>query len=396
VDGDGPRRKALLQQAAKQQRVIVCINHEMLQSRNMDKYPELWSIAWDAVVVDEAHKLQGRPARRREDGKVTGSQTSKGAEQLNTKRRYALTGTPVWNKPDSLYGVLHFLEPHRFTSYWRFVEEYCQVVGGEYARKIVGPNQENIERLHNLLSPMLLRRTKDQVLKDLPAKTVQEMPYDITGWLDEAYWNLKDSYIHPVTGDAEQSIPMAYADMRRLLNAPVLVGADREMSPKDEIVDDLVEQATAEGKPVVIFTWHNDYTGYLLHRLRKLYTVEAIHGPTNTTQRNRILADFQAGKIQVLVASMATMGVAIDLTVARVAVFAEGHYVNTIVDQAESRLHRNGQKFDVMIYRLYARGTIEEAIWEVADTRKEDADEMLCLDDVTRRVQAQHKEKVSV
>lgn len=390
INGEGKRRQALLREAAKQKRVVIVVNHEMLQSRNMDKYPELWSIKWDAFIVDEAHKLQGRPARKREDGKVTGSQTTKGAEQIQADRVYLLTGTPVWNKPDSLYGLLHVLDPQRFSSYWRFVGEYCEVVQTEWSQEVVGPNPATATRFHNLIAPMLLQRKKAEVLKDLPSKTVQVMDYQLDDTLSDLYWDLKENYRHPATRQPETSIPKAYADMRRLLNAPKLLGLNLP-SPKDEMLDDLVEQATGEGKPVVIFTWHNDYTEYLRDRFGGKYVTEAIYGPVGPALRDRILERFQNGFTQVLVASLATMGVAVDLTAARVAIFAEGHYVNTVVQQAEDRLHRIGQTCDVMIYRVQSAGTIEEAIWETADARKHDADEMLALEEVKERVLAQHR-----
>lgn len=404
LDGTGTRRAALLREFAAEPRLNLIINHEMLQyNRYRYTYAPLWEQRWDVAILDEAHKFQGRAAHTLSDGTIKGSQQSLGASKLKVGALYLLTGTPVWNRPESIFQLLRLLEPLRFTSYWRFVEEYCQVDITEWSRTIVGLKADAAERLQSLLAPYVLRRKKAVVLPQLPDKQVQLVEYSLSPGQRASYQALKKEYrlLDPDGGllRVEPSIPKTFADMRRLLNAPVLVDPvlAHRSSDKDALVDALLEQALSEERKVVIFVWHTDYARYLAARLHNFQgtgtSVALITGDTPARQREVALEQFndptRVHHCDILVASIAATGVAIDLTAASVAIFAEGAYVPTQVRQAEDRLHRIGQKTDVMIYRLAARNTIEAAIWQVVDAREADSDEMLTFRAVAQRVLAQ-------
>src|SRR5678816_4702322 len=118
----------------------------MLRVNGRPAYRDLLDRKWDAVILDEAHKFQGRD-----------SQQSKGAARLRSDMLLMLTGSPIWNKPDSIWNLLHLLYPARFSSYWNFVNEYCYIERSRYGYEITGVNDLKLDRLRGVISPLLLR-----------------------------------------------------------------------------------------------------------------------------------------------------------------------------------------------------------------------------------------------
>ena len=376
-EGTGPQRAATLQEFLDAgSHGVVIVNHDMFQARFRTQYHILYTTEWQTVIVDEAHLFQDHRSSR-----------SQGAQALRSKNLYLLTGTPVWNAPESVFGLLKMIDPKRWTSFWAFVGEYCDVAVTPWAKEIVGIKPEKMDDLRALLAPVILRRleTDEQVASQLPPRRVQTITYQLTPAVRAAYRKLKKDYVLK-HGDTilkqEPNASQAFADLRRLVNDPRLLGLDIA-SAKTEILDDLLDEALSENKKVVLFTWHRDYTRLLLsHLLReKKVAAVAIDGSLSESERLAALTEFQrpTSDVRVLVANIATAGTAIDLTVASVAVFVEGSYTAAHVEQAIKRLHRHGQTATTMIYRLQAEHTVESALWDVVDDRTAQADTMLAF-----------------
>lgn len=355
----------------------VIVNHEMLRASAGRAYRGILEREWDTVIVDEAHKFQGRKSAQ-----------SRGASKLQSKRLYLLTGTPIWNHPDSLWQVLNLLEPLRFTSYWRFVDEYCDVDQTNWGIEILGFKPATLERLRSVVAPYLLRRRKEDVLKDLPAKRRQVIEYDLSDNQKRAYREIRKKLrLTTEQGDVLKvydSAISALSQLRLLCDAPGLVGLPDKTSPKDEALDELLQTLMDGERKVILFTWHKTYANYLATQYRGFGT-EVVTG--DTRNREEILQTFRTDPAtHILVATIGAAGTGIDLIEATAAIFAEGSHVPTLNAQAEDRLHRIGQKTDVMIYRMAARGTVEEAIWQVSDDRQAQNDDLLSMRAVIQRV----------
>ncbi len=319
----------------------VIINHEMLRGGSVG-YTGIVEHEWDAVIVDEAHKLQGRKSAQ-----------SLGAARLKSPRLYLLTGTPIWNHPDSLWRILNLLEPQRFNSYWRFVMEYCDTQQTNWGLDILGFRLDTLERLRSIVAPYLLRRRKEEVLPDLPAKRRQLIEYDLSDSQRRAYREMKRR-LRLVTEDGDllrvyDNAMVALGQLRLLCDAPQLIGLPPGVNPKDEVLDDLLETLLDRERKVILFTWHKVYAEYLAARYTR-YGVSLVTG--DTPHRDRELQAFrQETDKHLLVATIGAAGTGIDLVEATAAIFAEGTHVPTLNAQAEDRLHRIGQKTDVIIYR---------------------------------------------
>ena len=353
-------------------------NHESLRS-----YVELQMQTFDHIIVDEAHRFQGR-----------NSNQSRGLKYLTTRaaKITMLTGSPMWNRPNSLWNLLNILYPKRFTSYWRFVDYYCQIEQTPWTQKIVGPKHETLEHLRWTLAPLLFRRKKDDVLPDLPPKTVQIVDYSLSSKQTKQYRMLRDN-LRMQTDDGERryhfSSAGALTDMRRLINMPDVMGVGGA-NVKLDVIKQLIHDA---GLPVVIFVWHKDYANYLGEKLHQAFerpggtkaSVAVLTGETRPEQREVVINCFQNGTFDILVANIAAAGVGINLHRACTAIFAEGTLPGHLNEQAEDRLHRFGQKNTTTIYRLQARRTLEVKLWQASDKYHDDTELTLATQHVIRR-----------
>jgi SNF2 family DNA or RNA helicase len=380
-DGERDARIQTLRDFSADRGDFLIINHEMLQTRYWRQFQTIWSTHWDTVILDEAHKFQDPQ-----------SSQSEGAQKLKSQNLFLLTGTPVWNKPESIFGLLHLIDPHRWSSFWAFVAEFCSLAVSPHGHgyEILGIRPDKIEYLQKVLAPEVLQRRKSVVMPDLPEKRVQVIEYDLDKETRKAYTRLKKEFaLYAPTGEmvkAEPSVGKMFSDLRALVNAPSLVGLPYA-GAKTEVLSDLLAEALSEDRKVVVFTWHHDYTDYLSNLLTSRGVEHrVIMGGRTQKVREQALEEFQTDpNVKVLLAGIAATGIAIDLTCADIAIFAEGSYVAAHIDQAQSRLHRIGQKNLVMIYNLSARHTVESALWDTVADRQAQADEMLAFNAVITR-----------
>lgn len=376
--GNRKQKEELLEIDAK----YYIVNHEMLRlakDPGKQMFRELFKKKWDVVILDEAHRFHNRKA-----------QQSEGAEQLahHCEELYLLTGTPVWNRPDTLWHLLHLIDPQRFSSYWRFVNQFCHVEDTIWARVVHGPDPEELDRLRWVIAPYLLRRTKKEVLKDLPDKIHETITYDLPPKQRKLYDQLEKDLqlkVDDVTVDYSGMLA-AMVDLRKVCNNPEFVGADMESS-KIGVLLDLVDDVLAEHDKLVIFTWHKDFAKYLQKKLEAHGAgsyIPLATGEQDTESRMQIVKDFRTSDQNVLIGTIASMGTGIDLYEASVCIFAEMDWTPAMNVQAEDRLHRYGQKTSPLIIRLVARDTIEERILETTELKADIATETLAIDEILK------------
>ena len=325
-------------------------NHETLRGN----YPQIFRRRIDHLIVDEAHRFQGRNSKQ-----------TRGLRILARRARKVtlLSGSLVWNQPDSLWSLLNVLYPKRFGSYWTFVEHFCNVEMTPWGQKIVGVDEETLDRLHWVLAPILLRRRKHQVVPDLPEKQVLTLEYELTASQRRAYKSSKEQ-LRMETNSGRKLYHLSGGDalmaMRRTLNMPERLDLGTS-NPKSKLILELVQDTAP---PIVIFVWHTEYADYLN---QKIPQAACITGRTPVRTREELVQKFLSGKLPVLIANIAAAGLGIDLHSASVAIFAEGTLPGHLNSQAEDRLHRIGQKQVTTIYRLMAPGTIESHLWKLSE-----------------------------
>ena len=306
------------------------------------------------IAADEVHKMKNPT-----------SQQGKGFLKLNSECKIAMTGTPLMNTPLDLYIILKWLgyEKH---SFYAFRNHHC-IMGGFGGYEVVG--YKNMDELQQQLNHIMLRRLKDDVL-DLPEKTYVDEYVEMGGKQEQIY---KEVTMEIKANIDQISIaPNPLAELIRMRQATGYTGilsSTIKESAKLDRMEELVEDAVANDKQVLIFSNWTQITDTVFERLHKRFVVSRITGNTKDVDRQRIVDQFQDGIYKVLIGTIGAMGTGLTLTAGTVEIFLDEPWNKALKDQAEDRCHRIGQNNNVTIYTLLTKNTIDERIHELVERK---------------------------
>lgn len=324
--------------------------------------PELKTIHWQHIIVDECHRMKNRKAQQ--------TQALKAIKNVTYKT--ALGGTPNSNgSPYEMWSVLNWLYPKLFPSYWKFYERYTEfeIQYPQGYRKAIGPKNE--KEFQAKIEPFSVRHLKKDVLKDLPEKYYTKRTVDLHPIQRKAYNMMKDHMIAWIGEHEEQALvaPVVIAQLTRLMQFAIAYGSfDDEDNPDklqleepssklDELIRVLEE---AEDQQVVVFTKFKGFVKLAEKRFKKEgISYVAFTGDTPQSLRGEVIRNFQEGRARVFIGTIAAGGVGITLHSASTVVFVDRDWSPALNAQAEDRLHRIGQKNAVQVIDIIARDTID-------------------------------------
>lgn len=302
------------------------------------------------------------------------SQQGKGILKLSAENMIAMTGTPLLNTPLDLYIILKWLgyEKHSFYS---FKNHYC-VMGGYGGYQIVGYQHQN--ELKEQLDEIMLRRLKEDVL-DLPEKVYVDEYVDMSKEQEKIYDEILNDLRLNV--DKIASTPNPLSQLIRLRQATGYTGilsTDVQVSAKLDHMEELVEEAVANGKKVVIFSNWTQITDEAYRRLSKKYNGIVITGTTKDSERQSYVNDFQTNSaVKFALGTIGAMGTGIDLYAGTIEIFLDIPWTMGVYQQAVDRCHRIGQKNNVTIYNLICKNTIDERIQEIVNKKGQLSDSLI-------------------
>ncbi|MBI4874009.1 MAG: DEAD/DEAH box helicase [Acidobacteria bacterium] len=322
---------------------------------------EFRDITFDYVVLDEAQAI-----------KNASTESAKAARLLRGRHRIALSGTPVENHLGELWSLFEFLNPG--------------MLGAASVFKLTGPGAKNPSEetrglLAHALRPFILRRTKDQVARELPAKTEQTIFCELEGAQRKLYDELRayyrDSLLKAVDaqGLAKSKIQVLEALLRLRQTAchPGLVDARRRHEPcaKIELLMGHLGEVVEEGHKALVFSQFTSLLSIVRERLDKEKIVyEYLDGATNHRQQH--VERFQNDPhCPVFLISLKAGGLGLNLTAAEYVFLLDPWWNPAVEAQAVDRTHRIGQTRQVFAYRLIARDTVEEKVLELQDTKRD-------------------------
>ena len=317
---------------------------------------------WHTLVADEAQAVKNAAAKR-----------SRALFELNAEFRLALSGTPVENRLAELWSIMRFANPGLLGNEARFAERF----GNPIER---GRDREAQHRLRRLIAPFVLRRTKAQVLRELPERT--ELTLDIVPDAAEAahYEALRREAVAQVEASLESGNPGVarfniLAQLTRLRRAacdPRLVSPEISVvGAKVQAFAELAAELTANGHKALVFSQFVDFLQLLRVPLEAAgIAYQYLDGATPAAERTRRVAAFQSGQGALFLISLKAGGFGLNLTAADYVVITDPWWNPAAEDQAMGRAHRMGQQRPVTVYRLVIKGSIEERILELhADKR---------------------------
>lgn len=355
----GPSRNSLAEKVASDNITMVTSYGVLLRDQKL-----LAAHKWDAVILDEAHFV-----------KNSETATYQAACQLNTDMRICLTGTPMENHLGELKNIFDFLLPGYLGSDDYFRRNFSQPLAD-------GANLEVELALQKLLHPFKMRRTKHQVLPDLPAK-IEDIRH--CGMSDEQVAMYKDVLALKARPLLEQlqndASPVPYLHvfatislLKQICDHPALINqaADytKHASGKFELLKELLEEALGSGHKIVIFSQYLQMIEIIKKHLHSL-GVGHVALTGQSRDRGAIISKFQNDEdCKVFVGSLLAGGIGIDLTAASVVIHYDRWWNASKENQATDRVHRIGQNRNVQVLKLVTRGTLEEKIDRLIQSKR--------------------------
>jgi len=373
VQFGGANREKILNGADKFD-IILC-SYGLLQQSLVGEM--LAIVPWQMVVLDEAQAIKNFFTKR-----------SKAAMQLQGKFKLITTGTPIENHLGELWNLFQFINPGLLGSLESFNKNFAVPIE-KYK------DRQARSHLQKLIQPFILRRRKNQVLEDLPARTEIRLTVELSKEEMAFYEALRQQAVAQLSELKEKSGGKKYlkilAEIMKLRRAccnSALVNEEIVLpSSKLAMFGNVLQELLENKHKALVFS---QFTGHL-NLIRAYLNEKNIHyqyldGSTPVKQRKIAVDSFQAGKGDVFLISLKAGGLGLNLTAADYVIHMDPWWNPAVEDQASDRAHRIGQHRPVTIYRLVARDTIEEKIVEMHSRKRDLADSLLQGSDMSGKI----------
>jgi len=332
VEGNGARRRMLWTMPG----IPVLLANYELMARDIAEIPDEEQPKFDLLVLDEAQRIKNRDSR-----------TAEVARSIRRRRSWALTGTPIENRPEELGALFEFIE-------------------------VIPKNASpDLRQLSKLAKKYILRRTKDLVMKDMPPRIDRDAELEMTDAQESAYRTAEKEGVIQLNelGDSitVQHVFELVLRLKQITNFDPLTG---ESAKLERLMADMEEIAASGGKAILFSQWTKTIDWLAPHL--KDFNPLIYHGGVPSKQREPILARFkQDPDAHILLMSYGTGAVGLNLQFAGYVFLYDRWWNPAIEDQAINRAHRIGVKNPVIVTRFISKNTIEERIDRVLREKRE-------------------------
>ncbi len=352
-------RKAAIGQAGKGDIVLTTYGLFVTEAES------LLEKKWNTVCLDEAHVIKNRETK-----------TSQAVMQLKARNRLILTGTPVQNHLGELWNLYQFINPGLLGSYDQFQQKYIVPIEQQ-------DNKERSRQLKRIVQPFILRRTKQEVIEELPDKTEITMPVELSEEEMAVYEVIRRraKELLEVETAASPSVN-TLAEITRLRQAACAAQlaekAWKGECSKIGVLLQLLTEIVGGGNGVLVFS---QFTSFLelvrkaLDKAKQEYLY--LDGAVPMKKREQMVQDFQHGRCPVFLISLKAGGLGLNLTGANYVIHLDPWWNPAVEQQATDRAYRIGQRQNVTVYHLISQHTIEEKILRLHETKRNLADAML-------------------
>jgi SWI/SNF-related matrix-associated actin-dependent regulator 1 of chromatin subfamily A len=335
---------------------FVIVNYDILKNFHdmKDKGKSLLNQSeFELVILDEAHMISNPQAQRT---KIINHYVK------NIKRVWLLTGTPMTSRPMNYYNLLNIIESPVAQNWMAYAIRYCQgyqfMAGKRKVWNVTGAS--NLEELRDRTSKQILRRLKEDVL-DLPDKIISPVYLRLKS---KEYEELMGEYYDWFDNKKDESSSLT-VQFSKLMKVRKVI-ANEKTNQTIEFAENIIEQ----GKKVIIFTNFTD----TLQTIYQHFGKQAVYldGSCSKPHRQNAVDEFQENdKIKVFVGNLKAAGVGLTLTAAEVVIMNDLSFVPAEHAQAEDRAYRYGQKSNVLVYYPLYENTIEGAVYDILNRKKE-------------------------
>ena len=327
---------------------------------------------WATAVYDEAHNIKNRETK-----------SFKAALEVKADFRILLTGTPLQNHLAEIWALFEVAVPGLLGSFNRFADRFVLPIERDKDR-------EQQRLLKRLISPFILRRTKADVLNELPEKTETTIKVTLSPEERALYEQLREeTQINLQTGEINPIQALAsLMKLRQAACSPELVDSKLRLpSSKTQAFLGLVHNLMENRHRALVFS---QFTGHLA-LIRRALEQEGIaylylDGAVTSSRRQKLVEEFEQGEMPLFLISLKAGGTGLNLTAADYVIHLDPWWNPAVEDQASDRAYRIGQERPVTVYRLIAADTVEEKILKLHGTKKSLADALLEGTELSRRL----------
>lgn len=323
----------------------------------------LAKVNWHTMVLDEAQAI-----------KNSRSKTSRAIAEIEADWTVALTGTPVENHLGELWSLFRVVSPGVFGGWDNFRNRFATPI-----EKM--KDEDARESLSTRLQPFVLRRTKSEVLTELPPRTEMNLYVDLSPAERAEYEQVRLAAIGeieqieslPDIQDQRFKILALMTRLRQISCHAGMVNANwTESSAKLQQLTETLNSLREEGHRCLIFSQFTKHLGLIRNQLEQLgISFEYLDGSTPPKARQEAVDRFQEGSADAFLISLKAGGTGLNLTAADYVIHMDPWWNPAVEDQATDRAHRFGQDKPVMVYRIVARGTIEEEILALHESKRD-------------------------
>lgn len=347
------------------------INYELVRH----DLPELLKLRPDLVILDEAQRIKNWRTK-----------TAQMVKSLPSRYAFVLTGTPLENRIDELYSIFQFLDPRILGPLWHFNDRFYELEqrpNGSY--KVLG--YRNLDELRAIVAPYVLRRTRAEVLTDLPARTDNNFFVEMTDPQWRAYNEFKESLAKliskaqrmPLSPKEREILMLCLIKMRLICNALAL--HEKDLPPKErertgpklgELEEILTEEIASNGHKTVVFSqWATmlALTEPIIQRVGLGYV--KLTGDVPSSQRGDLIQKFFEDPACRVFLSTDAGGVGLNLQAASLVINLDLPWNPAVLEQRIARAHRHGQQHSVQVINLIAKDTIEERMLDTLAAKRD-------------------------
>lgn len=357
IDGNQNERLKVLNQISKYD-VIVTSYH--LLNKDLEFYK---NIEFYIQILDEAQKIKNHY-----------TQFSKDSKSINSKHKIALTGTPIENNLLELWSIFDYLMNNFLYDYRTFKINFQE--------KIINKDEETLKKLKTKIAPFILRRTKKDVLKELPSKTYKILTCDFNETQKEMYFTelnkskliIKKEISQNTINKQSIYIFSVLTKLRQICCSPKLIYENCETNgSKFNLCIELIKDLIKNDDKILLFSQFTSMIDLIAQELKKLnISFYTLTGETNKKERIELVNDFNNKKnVKVFLISLKAGGTGLTLTSANAVIHYDPWWNQSLENQATDRAHRIGQEKNVFIYKLIAKNSIEEKILSLQESKKE-------------------------
>ena len=361
VTGTQTDRKKLL--SLKKRPEVLVTSYDLLK-RDIGLYE---SLEFDYEIIDEAQYIKNAAAA-----------ASKSVKVINSRHRFALTGTPIENRLSELWSIFDYLMPGFLYTYDRFRNDFESPI-------TKFKDEDATKQLKNMVSPFILRRLKADVLKDLPDK-IEEIRFSRFDSKQRKLYDAQVTHMKKVlesedykSGKDKLKVLAELTKIRQICCDPELItaGYDGESAKRQSCIE-LVQSAIDGGHKILLFSQFTSMLEILEKELHSLHIeYYKITGQTSKEDRIKLVHSFNENEVPLFLISLKAGGTGLNLTGADVVIHYDPWWNLAAQNQATDRAHRIGQTKNVSVFKLIAKDTIEEKIVDMQNAKKDLADAIL-------------------